>query len=134
MLMNTPLTVFYDGTCGVCSTEMSYYKTIADSKVRFVDIAGPDFAPENYGKSIEEFQKELHVCDKDGRFYTGVEAFRMLWSTLPSPFYPLLSKVTGLPLINLASRCGYSVFARFRHLLPAKNPESCKLPPSRKEH
>lgn len=131
MLNNETLTVFYDGACGVCSTEMTYYKRIADHRIRFVDIAGSDFNAENYGKKTEEFQKELHVCDKDGRFYTGVEAFRTLWKVLPSPFYPLLSTLTGLPLVNLASRCSYSVFARFRHLLPSKSPESCPLPSTR---
>lgn len=121
------LKVFYDGACGVCDKEMAYYRTIADQRVRFINIAAEDFHPERYGKKAAEFQKELHVCDAHNRFYTGVEAFRKLWDVLPSPFYPLLSLFVGLPGINLAAHCGYAVFARFRHFLPAGSSNSCTL-------
>lgn len=133
MSNNNILTVFYDGACGVCSTEMSHYKTIANEGIQFVNIAASDFKAESYGKSPEEFRRELHTCDNHGQFYTGVDAFRMLWSALPPPFYPLLAIITGLPLINFASRCSYAVFARYRYLLPAKRPESCSLFPSERQ-
>lgn len=124
-----PLTVFYDGACGVCSTEMAYYQKIAGPNLRFVNIASEAFDASAYGKTPVEFQKVLHLCDASGRFYTGVEAFRKLWDALPSPFYPLLSAVTGLPGINFAARSGYALFARYRHLLPAARQKSCTLPP-----
>jgi hypothetical protein len=65
------------------------------------------------------------VCDADGCFYTGVEAFRKLWQALPSPFYPLLSMTVGLPGVNLAARTGYAIFARYRHLLPSSKKNVC---------
>ena len=120
-----PLKVFYDGACGVCSSEMTYYRSISDRKVIFIDISAKDFSPEEFGKSAEDFQRELHVCDAEGNFVTGVQAFQLLWETLPSPFYPLLSKLVGLPGIHLAASVGYSAFARFRHLLPGN--KSCPL-------
>jgi len=123
-----PITVFYDGVCGVCSTEIAYYRTQADERVLFVDIAAPDFDAACYDRTQSDFQKELHVCDAEGQFFTGVEAFRRLWEAIPSPFYPLLSGFVGLPGINLAARTGYSVFARFRHLLPGSRTGSCPLP------
>lgn len=123
-----PITVFYDGACGVCSTEIAYYRTQADQRVVFVDIAAADFDAESFGRTPDDFQKELHVCDASGRFFTGVEAFRRLWEAIPSPFYPLLSGFVGLPGINLAARTGYAVFARFRHLLPGSHTGSCPLP------
>jgi predicted DCC family thiol-disulfide oxidoreductase YuxK len=127
--MNTayPLTVFYDGACSVCSREMSYYRSKADQRVQFVNIASEDFCAESYGKTNEDFQRELHVRDAAGIFYTGVEAFRTLWDALPSPFYPLLSSFVGLPGINLAACVGYRLFAKFRHLLPQSN-SSCHMP------
>ena len=121
------ITVFYDGACGVCSKEMKYYMSIADHKVRFVNISAPDFNAEDFGKSDADFQRELHVCDQQGTFYTGVEAFRKLWDALPSPFYPLLSTCVGLPLINFTARCGYSIFARYRHLLPRSSENVCQI-------
>lgn len=131
MKISYPLTVFYDGACGVCSSEMRYYQSIADHKVNFVDISTENFIAESYGKSDRDFQKELHLCDSSGVFFTGVEAFRKLWQALPSPFYPLLSGVVGLPGVNLAVRSGYAVFARFRHLLPAGTKNVCTLPKHR---
>lgn len=128
MTVSYPLTVFYDGACGVCSKEMKHYRKVADQRVHFVDIAATDFNAGLYGRSNDDFQRELHVCDVDGNFYTGVEAFRKLWEALPLPFYPLLSLTVGLPGVNLAARTGYSVFARFRHLLPSNKNNVCTLP------
>ena len=128
MTATYPLTVFYDGACGVCSREMEHYSKVADQRVRFVDIAAVDFNAEDYGRSSDDFQRELHVCDADGCFYTGIEAFRKLWETLPSPLYPLLSLTVGLPGVNLAARTGYAIFARYRHLLPSNKKNVCTLP------
>ncbi len=128
MSVSYPLTIFYDGACGVCSKEMKYYRKIADHRVRFVDIAATDFSAGSYDKSDDDFQRELHACDADGHFFTGVDAFRMLWEALPSPFYPLLSKTIGLPGINLAAHTGYAIFARYRHLLPSSKKNVCPLP------
>ncbi len=122
-----PLTIFYDGACGLCSTEMSYYRTLADQRVEFVDIAAADFVAEDFDKTLDDFQAQLHVRNAKGQYFVGVEAFRQLWQALPSPFYPLLSGVVGLPGINLAARASYAIFARFRHLLPGKHETSCPI-------
>ena len=122
------LTIFFDGACGVCSKEMAHYQKVADQRVRFVDITALDFSAEHYGRTNDDFQRELHVCDADGSFYTGVEAFRRLWEALPSPFFHLLSAVVGLPGINLTARTGYAIFARYRHLLPSNRKKVCPLP------
>lgn len=128
MTINYPLTIFYDGACGVCSKEMRHYIKVADQRVRFVNIAAADFDAATYGRSLDDFNRELHACDADGRFYTGVEAFRKLWDALPSPFYPLLSFSFGLPGVNFAARASYSLFARYRHFLPSSKKDSCALP------
>ena len=128
MTVNYPLTIFYDGACGVCSKEMSHYRNVADQRVRFVNIAAVDFNAALYGRPYDDFKRELHACDADGCFYTGVEAFRKLWDALPSPFYPLLSLTFGLPGVNLAARAGYSLFARYRHFLPSTKNDRCDLP------
>ena len=122
-----PLKIFYDGACGVCSKEMTYYMSIADQKIEFVNIAAPGFDAHSYGKSNDDFQRELHVCDNRGNYYTGVDAFRKLWDAMPSPFYPLLSAFIGLPVVNFGARCGYSVFSRYRHLLPRKKNNVCHI-------
>jgi len=127
MTITYPLTIFYDGACGLCSKEINYYRSIADQRVEFVNIAAVDFDADSFGKKTEEFQKKLHACDANGHFFTGVDAFRKLWDALPSPFYPMLSTVVGLPGIHLAARSSYAVFARFRHLLPSNRATNCPI-------
>ena len=127
MKINYPLTLFYDGACGVCSTEIRYYRSIADQRVIFVNIASANFDAEAFGKTIDEFQEKLHARDAEGHYYTGVEAFRRLWEALPSPFYPLLSTFVGLPGIHLSARAGYAVFARYRHLFTSSRATSCQI-------
>ena len=127
MKINYPLTLFYDGACKVCSTEIRHYRSIADQRLKFVNIASNDFDAETFGKKIEEFQKKLHARDADGHYYTGVEAFRRLWEALPSPFYTLLSSFIGLPGIHLSARAGYAIFAKYRHLLPSNREPSCQV-------
>lgn len=117
-----PLKVFYDGNCRVCAKEIDVYRAKADSgRLIFVDIADTDFNANDYGRTDKEFQAELHVCDAEGQFFTGVDAFRKIWEALSSPLYPALAKLTGLPGINDAARSGYALFARYRHLLPQTN-------------
>jgi predicted DCC family thiol-disulfide oxidoreductase YuxK len=128
MKTSYPLTIFFDGACAVCSREMAHYRGVADQRVRFVDIAAPDFSAEDFGKTCADFQRELHARDADGNFFTGVEAFRRLWVALPSPFLHLLSALVGLPGVNLAARQGYALFARYRHLLPSDKKKACPLP------
>ena len=111
-----------------------YYRSIADERISFVNIASPDFRAKDYGRTQEQFMEQLHVRDHNGRFYTGVEGFRKIWDELPSPFYPLLSTLVGLPFINLAARSGYAVFARFRHLLPASGSGSCQIHTPHNKH
>ncbi len=127
MPVTYPLTIFFDGACGVCSTEISYYRSIADQRIRFVNIADPDFDAAVFSKTMDDFQKQLHASDAKGQYFTGVEAFRQLWNALPSPFYPLLSTFVGLPGIHLAARSGYAIFSRFRHLLPSSHASVCPV-------
>jgi predicted DCC family thiol-disulfide oxidoreductase YuxK len=114
-----PLKVFYDGGCPVCAREMNHYRRMADgSKLDFVDISEPQFAADRYGKSLDEFMKEMHVLDASGRFYRGVDAFRAIWQGLPVSIYGDLATLLGLPGIHLLARIGYRGFARLRRFLP----------------
>lgn len=121
------LTIFYDGSCGVCHAEISHYRSIAGQRIQFVNIADPDFDASVFGKSLESFQSQMHALDAEGHFFTGVDAFCQLWDLLPSPFYPRLSTFVRVPGINCMARAGYTVFAKFRHLLPSSQVQSCSI-------
>ena len=120
MSMNS-ITVFYDGGCRVCNSEVSHYKKISpEPGIDYININDPGFEPGHYGKSRDDFMAQLHVQDAGGNFHVGVEAFRLLWKKLPGPHYRLLASITGLPGINLLSRIIYRLFAENRHRLPRR--------------
>lgn len=125
----SPIRVFFDGSCGVCAREIAHYRCFADPGIiTFINIADPDFEARFYGPTREEFQTKLHVLDAGGQFHTGVDAFRTLWRALPGRVYPTLATLTGLPGVNALARCGYAVFARYRHLLPKRGTSTCSVP------
>ncbi len=117
-----PLQIFYDGNCVVCSSEMdSYRKRNPENRLQFIDISSEEFDPEKFGKTKAEFMAQLHVRDDDGHYSTGIDAFMTIWQAYPSgSLYRLFSSMIGMPGINLASRFGYRIFARYRHLLPKR--------------
>ena len=118
-----PQEIFYDGSCLVCATEIEHYrKRNPQQRLRFVDIMAADFQPQNYGKSQTEFMARMHVRDGQGEFSTGVDAFLQIWQAFPAgSHYRLFAAFAGLPGINLLTRIGYAIFARYRDLLPKKS-------------
>jgi len=116
-----PLTIFYDGSCIVCATEMAHYrKKSHGGRLIFVDISAPDFEPERYGRSLQEFMTRMHVMDAEGAVYRGVDAFPVIWQAFPDLIYRLMGKFIRLPVIHPLARIGYALFARFRPYLPRK--------------
>ena len=118
-----PLEIFYDGSCLVCATEIEHYhKLNSQQRLRFVDITATDFQPQHYGKSQDEFMAKMHVRDGQGRYFVGVDGFLLIWQAFPgSSLYRWLAALAGLPGLNLLVRFGYTVFARYRNLLPKKS-------------
>ncbi len=111
-----PLTVFYDGSCPVCSREIAHYRTLSRSdRLHFIDISAASFDAEVLGLAQSELMKAMHAQDAAGRLYRGVEAFRALWLGLPGLRYRRLSQLLGLPGLHLLVVLGYRVFAPVRH-------------------
>lgn len=116
-----PLTVFYDGSCVVCATEMEHYmRKNREGRLVFVDISDPDFDSGRYGGSREEFMAQMHVLDAQGRFYRGVDAFAVIWGVFPGRHYRLLGWFIEQPGVHLLARLGYRGFARLRRYLPKR--------------
>jgi predicted DCC family thiol-disulfide oxidoreductase YuxK len=115
-----PAKVFYDGSCRVCAGEMEVYRSKDhEGRLQFVDIAVADFDPKPYGISLEEFMHQMHVIDRSGTVYRGVEAFRVIWLAFPdSPRLQLLAALVDWPPLRPPARLAYWLFARFRKYLP----------------
>ena len=116
-----PLKIFYDGACRVCSAEMAHYRQkVADGRLLFVDISAPEFHPLEPGPTLADFMARMHVQDADGRFFTGVEAFQVIWRACPEPWLHRAAAILNWPGVKPCARFGYAVFARYRYLLPKK--------------
>lgn len=124
-----PLKVFYDGSCSVCSTEMSaYMRREHGGRLEFVDIADPSFDPARYGITLEAFMYQLHAIDRDGRVFRGVDAFRAVWLAFPgSRWYRLLAGLTASPLVRPPAALAYRTFARLRRYLPRRKAAVCRI-------
>lgn len=116
--------VFYDGACYVCDGEVNHYKK-HQAKIEWINIASPDFEAKQYNLDNNSLQRALHAIDNDGKVFTGVDAFAVIWSSLPNP-YPYLAKIIQLPVIYSLATIAYACFARLRVYLPKKT--SCPMP------
>jgi predicted DCC family thiol-disulfide oxidoreductase YuxK len=117
-----PISVFYDGACVVCSTEVEHYhRQDHGGQLIIVDISADDFEPEQYGIPLSAFMHEMHVIDRQGQVYRGVEAFWAVWQAFPaSTAYGLMGTLITLPLLNPLARLCYKAFARIRRYLPKR--------------
>lgn len=117
-----PIRVFYDGSCSVCAREIEHYlRQDHGGRLVAVDISSPEFNPEPLGISLAAFMHEMHVIDRSGSVYRGVEAFRAIWQAFPaSAMYAAMATFVSLPVINPIAHLLYKGFARIRPYLPKR--------------
>ena len=75
-----PIRIFYDGSCSVCVTAVEHYsRKDRDARLIPVDVSAAGFDPLPYGITLPEFMFRMHVIDRNGRVFCGVEAFWAIW-------------------------------------------------------
>lgn len=117
--------VFFDGKCGLCSKEISYYQSIAPVGI-FIwrDIANDPAPLQKHGITQANALRHLHVLDIDDQWHIGAAAFIIIWKHLS--YWRLLAAVVGLPIIRHIASALYNKFAEYRfaklaHCQVAKN-------------
>lgn len=106
------LEMFFDGGCPLCAKEVAWLRKLdRRQRIRFTDIAAPDFEPAEYGKTLDELMAQMHARRSDGVWLTGVEVFRQLYSSVG---YRWLVAPTRLPGISWVLDRGYAFFAKHR--------------------
>ena len=123
----TPITVYYDGLCPLCSREIAHYRARATgAPVSFVDLTKPDFDPLQHGVDAGRAREILHV--KVGQeLRTGLNAAIAMWEVIPA--YRWLGRLARLPVIYGLTNACYRVFARFRPYLQRhlRAADACRL-------
>ena len=114
------LTVFYDGSCGLCSAEIAQLRELdADAEMHFIDcsVAGFDDGPwRAEGVTQADMLREMHVRDVLGDWHRGVDAFGVLYSCVGAP---ALARLWAHPLTRPLTRRLYPWVVAHRHQLSA---------------
>ncbi len=108
------LTVYYDGSCPLCTAEISHYRKIAaDSAVDFVDVSAE--AVPHPDLSRETAMARFHVRTASGELVSGARAFAALWAYLPG--WRHAARIARLPGVTPLLELGYRAFLPVRPAL-----------------
>jgi len=125
--LNSQGVIFYDGLCIACSAEINHYRKLKGSEsFQFLDITSPEFDAKTHGLDPFLVHKVMHVRSPDGVLHQGVEAFRCIWSHLPS--YRFLFHATDNRLAKAVLNLGYQGFVRIRPYLPRRQADCSASP------
>ena len=99
-------TVYYDGSCPLCSVEIGHYASCEGSDgLHFVDVSNPKV---RLGEDLtrQEAMGRFHVRRADGKLVSGARGFTELWCALPKwRWLARIARLPGiLPLLELAYR------------------------------
>ncbi len=108
----TPICVYFDGSCPVCTAEIGIYRKAAEPEsVQFIDITRAD-APVPPGTTREALLARFHVRDSRGELVSGARGFATLWQAIPR--FRLLGRIAAWRPITALLEVGYRVFLRIR--------------------
>jgi predicted DCC family thiol-disulfide oxidoreductase YuxK len=110
--MNTLLTLYYDGNCPFCATEMARLRKWDKlGHLGFVDIADAAFDPTQLGVEMADLQRELHGLTRSGTLLIGVDTILAAYTLVRRGYlvWPL-----RVPALRPALSPLYRLFARHR--------------------
>lgn len=104
------LTVWFDGDCPLCRTEIALYQRLdrKAGRIAFVDLTGDGTCPLNRAEMLARF----HAQETGGPLISGAKAFAAMWKQV-TPFQPL-GYLAQLPLILPFLDWLYSQFLKVR--------------------
>ena len=107
------LIVYVDGLCPFCQLEVRWLSRLDRNggRLRFVDIAAPDFDPTPLGLTLDDLMNRLYVLDDAGRWHVGADAFRAIYQAMG---FGGLIRMTRWPLLRSLTDASYRCFARHR--------------------
>ena len=107
------LTVFFDGSCPICSKEINFYKMRAGAdELSWVDVSDEEIPIPIQTRSREELMARFHVLSSSGELVSGGAAFAELWASLPA--FKIFGKFFKLPILRFLIDVGYDIFLTLR--------------------
>jgi predicted DCC family thiol-disulfide oxidoreductase YuxK len=112
----TELTVFFDGACPLCRSEIGLYQGCRGAeKIAFVDVAASNADVVAPGLDRADALARFHVMGRDGQLKSGAAGFAHLWLTLPD--WRWLGRLVMLPLVLPVAEAAYRGFLHVRPLI-----------------
>jgi predicted DCC family thiol-disulfide oxidoreductase YuxK len=112
---STPLTVYFDGACPICSAEIAQYRLQPGAQAcEWVDAAAcadTDLGP---GLTRAAALRRFHVRRGDGQLIDGMRGFAALWRALPRTAW--LGRVASFGPMPVVLDAAYGVFLAVRPL------------------
>ncbi|MFM9974917.1 MAG: thiol-disulfide oxidoreductase DCC family protein [Beijerinckiaceae bacterium] len=106
-----PVTVFYDGSCPLCTREIGLYqRALGGNAVNWCDISQTDVSRD--GLSAEQAMARCHVRGPDGVMQDGARAFILLWLTVPR--WRWLGRMASIPPLPSVLEGLYRAFLPIR--------------------
>jgi len=103
------LTVFYDGSCPLCTAEIGMYRHCAGAEaVAFIDVSALQSGAIATGLDKALALKRFYVRDSEGTLVSGAEGFGRLWLSLPG--WRWLGRFVLLPGVLQVTEVVYSGF------------------------
>ncbi len=120
-------TVYFDGACPVCRTEIAHYQRQRGAEaIAWVDASSCDEAALGPGVDRAAALRRFHVREADGTLVSGAAAFVVIWRRLPA-FGWLATLASSRPVLAVLE-VGYGLFLRVR---PWWRPARNEAPPAR---
>ena len=105
-------TVFFDGSCPICTTEINQYKTLTPiTEIQWIDVSQPSFIPPK-GQTKEQLMQRFHVLNYNAQLLSGAAAFVYLWKQLPG--WKRLAVIEKIPGAMQVLEFGYTNFLKVR--------------------
>lgn len=107
------ITVFYDDLCGLCSKEIRTYRQ-ADKKGLFLwqSLSDPNLNLDEEPFDLVMALEQLHVRDNCGHLHIGVDAFIVIWRSLP--YWRFIAPIASLQPVHWVLSHLYRWFAKRR--------------------
>jgi predicted DCC family thiol-disulfide oxidoreductase YuxK len=111
------LTLFYDGNCPFCLTEMTRLRSWNHAdKLGFVDINATGFDPQILGVTMKDLDSQLHSLRRDGCVLVGIDSMLLAYTLVNKAWLVLPLRVKFLrPAMSYL----YRKFARNRYKFSA---------------
>ena len=111
-------TVYYDGSCPLCSTEVSFYRKREGAQtITFVDVSDAEQRTNLGDLDSEQAMRRFHVRDANGTLHSGARGFFLLWRQLPA--FRWLGYLGRLPGVTSLAEGLYRLFLKVRPTLSA---------------